>query len=229
MLIIVHGDNLIKSREQLFRLKQQAINKEQTLATLSAKNLKAEQLEQALLAQNLFGNDKLVIVETLHSLAHSKKRTAFIEQIRQASEQQDIILWEKKSLTKSNLKKFPQAKVYHYPSSKALWQLLDQLSPQSKQLNSQLKLLHQAVQQDAAEFCLVMLAGRIGDLLAYQVGAQEQLHPFVKKKLAQQIKKFSLQQLKAAHRQLYQLDAQLKQSQNLLDLAAELDLFLINL
>jgi hypothetical protein len=39
MLTIIHGDNLVKSREKLFQLKQAAQAKNQNLNTLSAKKL----------------------------------------------------------------------------------------------------------------------------------------------------------------------------------------------
>ncbi len=73
-----------------------------------------------------------MIIEELHSLPQSKKRTDYLEQIIQASQFLDIVLWEKKSLTKNNLKKLTNAQIYYFPMSKALWQLLDQFSPQAK-------------------------------------------------------------------------------------------------
>ena len=49
--------------------------------------------------------------------------------------------------------------------SKALWQLLDQFSPQAK-TKRQLALLQEAIKQDSAEFCLVMISKRVSDLIA---------------------------------------------------------------
>jgi len=229
MLTIIHGDNLVKSREKLFQLKQAAQAKNQNLNTLSAKKITPQILEQALFAKDLFGQEPCLIIEELHSLPQSKKRTDYLEQIIQASQFLDIVLWEKKSLTKNNLKKLTNAQIYYFPMSKALWQLLDQFSPQAKTKKRQLALLQEAIKQDSAEFCLVMISKRVSDLIAITVGADLAMHPFVKNKLNRQKKNFTLKQLLNLHQKLYLLDNKIKHSANLLDLASELDLLLITL
>jgi len=229
MLTIIHGENLVKSREKLWQLKQLATDKGQKIETLNAKKIKPAQLEIALTGADLFGQSQLLVIETLHSLAHSKKRTAYFTQINQASEDLDIILWEKKLLSKSNLKKFPRALEFSYKMGKALWQLIDQLSPRPNSKKQQLLTLHRAIDEDSAEFSLSMITKRIRELIAIKIGADEGIHPFVKSKLRQQEKNFTLERLLTLHQELYQLDAKLKQSLNLLKLAGQLDLFLINL
>jgi len=229
MLTVIHGDNLIKSREKLFQLKESAKNQGQQLTTLSVKKITAPALESALFAKDLFGQEHCLIIEELHSLAHSKKRTAFLEQIQKAANFFEIILWEKKSLSSNNLKKITQAKIFAYPMGKALWNLLDQLNPQPERKKQLLLLLSEAIDQDSAEFCLVMLIKRISELIAVKVGGDLIIHPFVKNKLKQQQLHFSLKQLLNIHQQLYQLDQKLKHSDNLLNLASELDLLLITL
>jgi DNA polymerase III delta subunit len=229
MLTIVHGENLIKSRERLFQLKQLAQSNGQQLNTLLAKKISPQKLEESLLAKDLFGQEQCLIIEQLHSLPHSKKRSTYIESIQQASQFLNIILWEKKSLSKNNLKKFPQAKVFSYPMGKALWQLVDQLNPKPSAKKGQLLLLQQAIEQDSAEFCLSMISKRVSDLIAIKVDAQVKIHPFVKNKLEKQKQNFSLRQLLNFHQKLYNLDHKLKHSHNLLSLASELDLLLITL
>jgi hypothetical protein len=229
MLTIVHGENLIKSREKLFELKQLAQGSGQQLNTLLAKKINPQKLEESLLAKDLFGQEQCLIIEQLHSLAHSKKRTAYIESIQKASQFLNIVLWEKKSLSKSNLKKFPQAKIFLYPMGKALWQLVDQLSPNPSTKKGLLLLLQQAIEQDSAEFCLSMISKRISDLIAIKVDTQVKMHPFVKNKLEKQKGNITLKQLLNFHQELYKLDHKLKHSHNLLSLASELDLLLITL
>jgi hypothetical protein len=229
MLSIIHGENLVKSREKLFQLKQTAKRRGQDLTTLLAKKINSQLLENALFAKDLFGQEHCLIIEELHSLAHSQKRDNYLHNIQQAGQFLDIILWEKKSLTKNNLKKLNQARVYSYPISKSLWKLLDQINPQTKTKKKQLLLLKEAIEQDSAEFCLVMLSKRVSDLIAITVGADLAMHSFVKSKLQKQKKLFSLEQLLNLHQQLYQLDNKLKHSTNLLNLASELDLLLITL
>lgn len=229
MLTIIHGENLIKSREKLFQLKQRAQNAHQQLTTILAKNLNWQNLENALYANDLFGQEHCLIIEELHSLAHSKQRSNFIRLIQAASQNLELILWEKKTLSSSHLKNFQQAQVFAYPMGKALWNFLDNLNPLVKTKKQQLLSLKQAIEQDSAEFCFIMLSKRVSELIALKMGADISLHPFVKNKLIKQHQAFSLKKLLAFHQELYQLDKKIKHSQNLLSLASELDLLLINL
>jgi hypothetical protein len=229
MLTIIDGENLVKSREKLFKIKQAARAKGQELNTLLAKKITSKILENALFAKDLFGQEYCLIIEELHSLPKSKKRTRYLEQIVQASQFLDIVLWEKKNLTKNNLKKLANSQVFHFPMSKTLWQFLDQFSPQAKTKKRQLALLREAIEQDSAEFCLLMISKRVSDLIAVTVNANLAIHPFVKTKLNKQKKDFSLKQLLKLHQKLYQLDNKIKHSANLLNLASELDLLLITL
>lgn len=229
MITIIHGENLIKSREKLFQLKQAAQSKNQQLTSLLAKKITFPNLEKALYAHDLFGQEHCLIIEELHSLARSKIRTQYIEQIQRAGQNLDLILWEKKSLSKSNLEKFPQVQVFTYPTGKALWDLLDALKPQANSKKQLLLTLNEAIEQDSAEFCFIMISKRISELLALKLGAEITIHPFVKNKLDHQQLLFTQAQLLDAHQRLYQLDKKLKHSQNLLGLRSELDLLLINL
>jgi len=227
MLTLIHGENLTKSREKLWQIKTEAQAKGQKIETLLAKKIKPSDLEIALAASDLFGQERLLVIEELHSLAHSKKRTGYMNAINQASEHLAIVLWDKKLLSASNLKKYPQAQEFKFKMGKALWKLVDELSPKNKP--AQLKTLHRAIEEDSAHFCLSMITKRIRELLAFSEGAVAGIHPFVKRKLARQVKNFSQPQLFRLHQKLYELDAQIKQSQNLLPLEAQLDLFLLNL
>lgn len=229
MLTVIHGENLVKSREKLWQLKNQAQAAGQKIDTYLAKKIDPKKLEMALIQQDLFGQSHCLIIEELHSLAHSKQRTAYINAIVTAGQNLDIILWEKKLLSAANLKKLPTAKVFDFKMSKALWEFLDAFCPNPQTKKSQLLLLKKAVAEDSAEFVFSMLSKRVRELLATFAGADEKIHPFVKRKLQQQIKSFSLLKLLELHQELYHLDQIHKQSLNLLDLGAELDLCLINL
>lgn len=229
MLTIIHGENLVKSREKLWQLKQQAQGLGQKIDTYLAKKISPKNLEDALSQQDLFGQGHCLVIEELHSLPHSKQRTGYIDNLVSASQNLDIILWEKKLLSTSNLKKFPQARIFDFKMGKALWEFLDIFSPKSPSKKNQLILLHQAIEEDSAEFVFIMLSKRVRELLATLAGADEKIHPFVKRKLQQQVRLFSLPQLLKIHQELYHLDQLSKQSLNLLDLGAELDLCLINL
>lgn len=229
MLHLIHGDNQVASRQKLTELIQATKAHNQRIETLGAESLDRATLEAALLAENLFGEDKLLIIEGVFSLPKSKKKDELIDLITSASI--DVALWEKKSISKTDQKKLsPQSTITEYKISQKLWQFLDQLSPSTTSKTTLLKNLHESVEQESAEFVFVMMIRQIRLLI--QVKEKDptlKLAPFMQGKLERQAKSFTLQQLLAIHHQLYLLDQQHKQSASPLSFAAELDLLVINL
>ncbi len=224
-MLILHGDNQSKVHAQLSQVLADCQQKEITTQRLEAKHLSLAELEEALQAQSLFGNEKTIILEGLFSLPNSKKRTALIDFVK--NHQEAVVLVENKTLTASNLKNFPQAKVEHYPLTNTLFSFLDSLNPQGNK-TQQLNKLQAAITQDGAFMCLVMLARQIRLLIQAKEGHKMAGAPFMLAKLKKQSQNFSLEQLLKLHQQLYRLDSLEKTSQNLLSLENSLELFIIN-
>lgn len=228
MLKIIHGENLVASRKKLVELLAEAKTKGIEIVTLDAKNLDRAKLESALLSEDLFGKEKLLVIEALHSLPKSKKKDEFIELISSASI--EIILWEKKLLTKTNLKKFDtNTVVYEFKVTQKLWSFLDQLSPNPKKKKTLLQTFRETIQSDELEFVFLMLIRQIRLLIQVKENQTLKMAPFMVSKMKKQAQEFSLDQLKKLHQQLYQIDYKQKTSTGLLSLDGELDLFLINM
>ena len=133
MLKIIHGENQVASRKKLTEWVAEAKRQNQEIVTLEAEKMDRAKLESTLLGDSLFGGSKTLILECLHSLPKSKKKEEFIDLISSASI--DIILWEKKLLNKTDLKKLPtETQLFEYKITVKLWSLLDHLStnPKSK-------------------------------------------------------------------------------------------------
>ncbi len=228
MLQIIHGENQVASRRKLSELINAAKKQNQEIVSLEAEKINRAQLESTLLSDSLFGTHKVLIIECLHSLPKSKKKDEFIALISAASI--DIILWEKKLLTKTDLKKLPSSAItYEFKITDKLWSLLDHLTSNPKSKNTLLKLYQESVASDGAEFILLMLARQIRMLIQIKENQVPKMAPFLLAKLKKQAQEFSLAKLLVLHQQLYQIDQKQKQSTNLLSLEAELDLFLFNM
>lgn len=227
MFTILHGENLPKSRQKLVELIQESKNKGQQIKRLQAKKLTLAELETALMAQDLFGNTQVVVIEELHSLPTSQRKKDLITLLSKA--QIPIILWEKRALTKTMLKKFPQAKDTEFKISKTLFAWLDSLDGKTKNKTSQLKLFHQTIETEAPELCLVMLARQIRLLIQAKEGEKISGPPWMAQKLQRQNQKFTFSQLLKIHQNLLILDIKQKTSQLSLELAAELDLLLLRM
>jgi DNA polymerase III delta subunit len=228
MLTLIHGDNQIASREKLTQLLSAFRASDTEVLNLEADKLDRQILETALRSNSLFGQEKLLVIDALHSLPKSAKKDELINLISDAAI--DIILWEKKSLGKLELKKLSSdATAFEYKSSKQLWTFLDSLQSSSANKNRLLQLLHESCESESSEFVFLMLARQIRLLIQVSEGAPVKLAPFMIGKLERQARSFSLEQLLRLHQQLFTIDLKQKQSKNRLPLAAELDLWLINM
>ncbi len=228
MLTVIHGENQVASRHKLSDLVAAAKKQNQEIVSLEAEKLDRAKLESTLLSNSLFGNSKTLILEGLHSLPKSKKKDEFIDLISSASI--DIILWEKKLITKTDFKKLPaDSAVYEFKITAKLWSLLDHLTSNPKSKNTVLKLFKESVESDGAEFVFLMIVRQIRMLIQVKENQPLKMAPFMLAKLSKQAREFTLEKLLELHYKLFEIDQKQKQSTGLLSLEAELDLLLFNM
>jgi hypothetical protein len=228
MLKVIHGENQVASRKKLIEFIEQAKQQNKEVVNLNAEKLDRAKLESALLSESLFGHEKLLIIEGIYSLPKSKKKDEFIELISSASI--EIILWDKKSLSKTDFKKLPTVlENYEFKITPKLWTFLDTLSTNPRNKTAMLKLFKESVKSDSSEFVFLMIARQIRILLQIKDNHPPKLAPFMLSKLNKQAKEFSLEKLLNLHHQLYLIDQKQKLSTGLLDLEGELDLLLFNM
>ncbi|MCA9370008.1 MAG: hypothetical protein H6774_04750 [Pseudomonadales bacterium] len=225
MLTILHGEHIGNSRTKLQELIDQARKNNTTLERLEAKQLSVAELEQALGSTSLFGGNTLCIIEGLHSLPRSKKKTQLITMI--AGADVPVVLWEKRALTNTMLKQFSTAKVEEFKLSKALFSWLDMIG--QKPLPTTLAKYHEALSQEDEYFCFVMFIRQIRLLIQAKDGAKITGPPFMVAKITKQAAHFSKKQLLEIHGALSELDLAGKTSALVLPLSSELDLLQIKL
>lgn len=225
-MIIIHGDNISKSRLKLTKIIDSLKNQNKDIFSVTAKTLTASLLEEALGETSLFGGDKVIVIEELHSLPESAKKKQFIAAL--ATSDQEIVLWEKRLLTATMLKKFPHADVEAFKASSLLFQWLDSLgvSKDKKQLLSD---LHQIVKDESAFFCFTMICRQVRLLISALDDGQLKGAPFIVQKLKKQARSFTLDQLLVFHSKLVEIDYKQKRSLSKLSLEQELDMLVLSL
>ncbi len=233
-MIIFHGEHTINSRQKLMDHLSAAKQKGLDIHRYQASELNEAVLEQALGETSLFGNDKQVVIEELHSLPPSKKKDSLIAQLAATSTNSNapqLILWEKRALTKTMLKKLGQVEEQIFSISNKVFAWLDSLNGTSRKttLKHQLELLQAATTAEDAFYCLIMLARQIRMLIQIADGGTVGGAPFMVAKLQKQARTFTLPQLLKAHHKLLELDLAHKTSTSKLTLAQDLDLFLVHL
>lgn len=227
MTIIIHGENITESRKKLVEIIEQLQETGVLVERLDAKKLDLPTLESKLQKTDLFGHSRAIIIEELHSLPRSKKLTQMVEMI--VNSKMQICLWEKRDLTTTMLKKFPNAQLFYYKLANSLFAWLDSLSPSEQNKVSQLKLFKTAQKEHEEYLCFIMLIRQVRLLLQATNNDAIAGPSFMVKKLQSQAKQFTLGQLLKLHSQLHALDKKMKTSSNILSVTQEIEQLIINL
>jgi DNA polymerase III delta subunit len=225
-MTILHGENIIKSREKLVTLITEAKQMGKEIERLTAKQLTPATLETALQKTSLFGTEQVVVIEELHSLPRSTKKNQLIEIVALANV--EVILWEKRELTPTMLKKFPKAMVEHYKLTNTIFAWLDAFSPQTSKPRY-FALSQKAQVNDGEQTCFAMLVRQVRLLIQIKDGTTPAGHPYMISKIKKQAQDFSLDQLLNIHSQLFTIDIKAKTSGSFLTVGQELDLLGANL
>ncbi|HYD35835.1 MAG TPA: hypothetical protein VD999_07280 [Vitreimonas sp.] len=231
MTIVIHGEHTAHSRQKLSTVINQHQTQHIKMVRLEAKRITEADLEMALGSESLFNEPKVVVIEELHSLPKSKRKDTLIDQLSQHALDTDLtlIIWEKRTLTATMLKKFPKAEVFEFKLSSTLFKWLESLSSDQKTKAQQLKYFHQTLETEDEFMCLSMLARQIRMLIQTKEGATLSGAPFMIAKLKKQAGSISLEQLLATHARLLEIELKHKTSSTPLTLRQDLDLLLLQL
>lgn len=227
MVTVLHGENIVQSRQRLQEFLRLAKTQGKTCQTFEASQLSRAKVEELLQRSSLFTEEEMLVFEGVLSLPKSKEKDAIINLICNA--QKPIVCWESKSLSKTALKLFSQAKVVEFPIASQLWKFLDQVSPDKGKKTELLKNLQQICATEAPELVFAMLQRQVRLLLKVSSQQTAGLAPFMVSKLQRQLQKFTLSKLLELHSQLYEIDQKIKTSGSHLTLQQQLDLLLIRL
>ncbi len=229
-MIVIHGENIIQSRQFLTDQITQAKANQQAVHHLMATTLQMKDVASLLGTASLFGGKRLVVVEELHSLPKSAKKEELIQLFAtQDDPDTELIFWEKRKLTSTMLKKFPRASVKEFKTTNTLFSWLDSLNGQKRNFSKQHQLLHQAIESDGEFMCFAMLARQVRLLIQVKEGSKVAGPPFVVQKLKHQAGTFTLKQLLTIHQHLHDFDLKQKTSRNALSLEQDLDLLFLTL
>lgn len=226
-MLIIHGEHTVKSRERLGSILQAAHAQNQDVVRLVAKELTPALVEETLASTSLFGTEKLIVIEELHSLPKSAKKDALIEQLSDVGDT-PVVLWEKRQLTPTMLKKFKNATAEEFKSSSVLFRWLDGFGSTANK-TQQLKELQEIYNQDGAEFLFAMLARQVRLLISVKDDGNVKGAPFMITKLKKQASSFTLEKLLAIHKNLLDIDHAQKTSGSRLTLQQQLDLLVLTL
>lgn len=226
-MLILHGDNTAQSRKALQMELDKARQVHIDIIRLEAKKLTGAQLEETLGSSSLFGSDKLIVIEELHSLPTSERKKELIIKLANAPADLHLILWEKRALTKTMLKPFIGAKEQEYALSKTMFTWLDLIGDSDKKKT--LKAFHTTLLHEDEQFCFIMFIRQIRLLIQAKDNTPIAGAPFMITKLKKQASLCTMPKLLQIHTKLLEIDRLQKTSKLRNSLAAELDLIQLGL
>lgn len=226
MLHIIHGDDTVSSRKELYALKERFSNCE--IIELDGKRLTELDLTQALDSQTLFGSDRLIIIERFLR-QFGKGKTKELDQYLpiMTGTNHTVILWEDKEIGKILLKKFPPpTDIALFKPSQLLFRFLESLAPgKGTTLLRDFDILSKT---QPIELILYLLVRQIRFLLLTKSNEKvKQLAPWQYQRFVRQAKLFTVAQLRQLYTYLFHIDTQHKQGRTPFELTQALEMFLI--
>lgn len=228
MITILHGDDIVKSRNELETLKQQL--KAAEVLSLDGKKIDLNLLKQALETNPMFTLKRLLIIE---NISQNKNLAEVVESLEDVPSSVELILWEDKEVNKSFLKRLPKARVLLFKPEAVLFKFLESIKPGGQQ--EMLSLLLRGIRVESPEIVFYMLVRQFRFLILLKDGVNsgveelDRLADWQKQRLVRQTKYFSLNELFDIYHQLLEIDYQQKTGQATFDLAKTLELFIMNL
>lgn len=205
MITVIHGEDVVKSRNELIRLKDSY--KDKDVRVIEGKALQDGDLVQALSSSSLFDSEVVVIIEQLFASLGKKIKQAesFIRILLDHNDYQ-IVIWEGKEIGKSILKQFGNnITIKYYPIPTLVFHFLDTIKP-----HAQIDLLKQytlLINSEAPELIHVLFIRRIKQLLLIKErGNLEGIAPWQLNRLTNQMRLFTMDQLLDIYLQLLTIE-----------------------
>lgn len=203
MIYIFHGDNQFDSR-QAFNNQLDTLSQNDILR-LNTKEINADIINNFLQTNSLFATPKVLALSNLFSVT----KPILDKVIKKLdSKNCDILIWQDKLLTATQLKPFPGAKIQTFKLDNKLFLALNSIKP--KNIKSFIPLYHQVLKTGLYDLFLYLLKGNV----------RKQLISYTS---------FNKELLKKVYLQLIELDFQNKTGQLSIPKELALERIIINL
>lgn len=247
MFTILHGDNIVASRNVLQMAKKMAREKE--VLVFDGKKVNLTDLKQALEARSLFGQEKLVVIENLISKnkEHRPKastigrsasgrdrpldeKNRILNYLKALPADTDLILWEGKKIDGRVFSPFKNAKVQLFKTPAIIFKFLESIRPGNQKM--MLSLLENCAKTEPIELIFYMIVRQFRQLLLVKDLGKKgvtRLASWQYSRLTNQADCFTLDKLLKIYKKLLEIDWQQKTGQTAFDLKRAIELLLINL
>jgi len=229
MIVILHGDDIVSSRNHLISLRGKTKNP----LDFRGDKLTLSDLVQVIEGSSLFFIEKNIFIENF--LAQKKTNQQFkeiVEYITKNSKDVNIVFWENHEISKSAALTFKEATVKLYRLPQNLFLFLDNLKHNSKE---NVKFFRNTISQMSEELVFYMMIRQFRIMLALLLKQQDsidelkRLAPWQRGKLERQAAGFGIEKLKSIFNKLYEIDYKQKYGLTTAPLARNIDFFLMEI
>jgi len=229
MIVILHGDDIVSSRNHLISLRGKTKNP----LDFRGDKLTLSDLVQVIEGSSLFFIEKNIFIENF--LAQKKTNQQFkeiVEYITKNSKDVNIVFWENHEISKSAALTFKDATVKLYRLPQNLFLFLDNLKHNSKE---NVKFFRNTISQMSEELVFYMMIRQFRIMLALLLKQQDsidelkRLAPWQRGKLERRAAGFGIEKLKSIFNNLYEIDYKQKYGLTTAPLARNIDFFLMEI
>lgn len=224
MFFIVHGDDSSASRQHA-----SIIVGSRTPITLDGKNISFSQLVDHLQSTDLFGSEKIIVLENF--LSKNKKKKEIIKSIQSTTLDIDIIFLEETKLPPTSLNLLKGAEVKAFLLPQFYFQLLDSFAPGNAQYL--FGLYHQVLNTTAPELVFYSLIKRMRQLIIlhrHELKDSKEtaaLQSWQIEKLKKQLAKWKKENLFLVYQILHETELKLKSGGLPIGLSKQLDIVIL--
>ncbi len=155
MIYLFHGDDQKASRQALNQLIKNLNNA--NILRLSPKSVELETINNFLSGTSLLSSQKTLLLDSFFST--TKARNKLIDLIKQNQKSAEIIIWQDKKLTPTQVKTFPGARVSFFDLPNYLWGCLNNVRPQN--IKAFLPLYQKVIDQNLYDLFLYLLKQKL--------------------------------------------------------------------
>jgi DNA polymerase III delta subunit len=228
MILLIHGDDLAKSRDFYFEEK----NKLRETIMLNGDGLTLDTLFQNAENKSLFGSEQTILIENFFTKNKSiaietKKIVEYINNQKDIS----IIFWESAELSKASQTLLKNATVKTFSFPQILFTFLDNVKPNNSEIL--IKLFHELRQNMEPELIFFMLIRQFRIMLGIdgveKIDEVKRMAPWQLGKMQRQAKMFGGTKLKENYQKLFEIDLGSKTGKIPYSIERSIDFFLADL
>lgn len=222
MIYIIHGDDIVKSKNRVYAITQGVKN----ISTFNAEKANPTEIISAFGSNDLFIDEKCVVIEKVLKLkkADLEKLLDILSNLDKVT---TVVLWHNTELSKIFLNKFKNVQSESFLLPKLFFTFLDDLTP--KNLKKELTTLSK-MEGVEAEQLFYSLVKRVRQLMMVKAGGSFEeiikMSPWQSQKLQAQARLWNDDQLLSFYKNLFDKEVKFKSSGLFLPLSKHLDILL---